>query len=353
MPFSNQKNILMHDEVGNLHSFQEEKEKIIYTYFDKQLGEYKKEVLIENSSGEFDASMDEKDLYMVYQNTKGEIILMTFKKGIWYENSLGGDVSLKVFNLNIVLCTGKVHIVYCVKAQENSMCYRIYHHYCENQEWRSFVVEDIEIQKFLNPFQLIDYENKLVIGFYQLIKGYEQIFIKEFDIQKQQWNPSIQLTWSSCEKLYLNLLMTHEELIHVTYSSYVDGNLIIKYEKYKLEQDQAIKKIEHILSNPANCSYPLFVKEKDKLWTIWTEYDQVVSSFSIDEGITWSEPYLWKESKEILFFQYKYYTNYEKIKENYQLCYAFGKAYPEFSFIGFGPLEKAQEIPIKKKRRYR
>ncbi|WP_129596818.1 hypothetical protein [Anaerophilus nitritogenes] len=352
MPFSNQKNILMHDGVGNLYSFQEEKGKIIYTYFDKKIGEYKKEVLIEDSSKEFDAAMDENDLYVVYQNTKGHIILMTFKKGVWYENSLGGDLSLKVLNLNIVRYKGKVHIFYCVKARENSMYYRIYHHYYDDKEWRSFIVEDIEITKILNPFQFISHENKLLIGFYQSIKGYDQIFIKEFDMQKQEWKPSIQLTWSSYEKLYLNLLMIHKDLIHITYSAYIDGNLMIKYEKYRLEQDKAIKKIEHILSNPANCTYPLFVKEKEKLWTVWTEYDQVVSSFSIDEGITWSDPYLWKESKGILFFQYKYYTNYKKIKDNYQLCYAFGKAYPEFSFMGFGPLKEVQKIPVKKKRRY-
>jgi hypothetical protein len=227
------------------------------------------------------------------------------------------------------------------------MCYRIYHHYYNDQEWKTFVVQDIKRKNLLNSFQIIKNEEILMLGFYDFLKDQEQIYIKEFDLEKEQWKNSIEITSSSKEKLYLDMFVEKNRILHVAYSEYVEGNLVIKYEKYKFENNQIKKLIEKILSNPSNCSYATFVKQNEKLWVIWTEYEQVVSCFTEDNGKTWSEPYLWKESKTIDFFRYKFNTNAQEIKAGYELNYTFGKGYPEFSFIGFGFLENVDQIPLK------
>ncbi|QEK12332.1 hypothetical protein FQB35_08055 [Crassaminicella thermophila] len=348
MSFANQRNILIHDQLGNLYNFRWNDGKIIFTYFDKYLKKFDEDILVEDCTLEFDAGIDEQDqVYFVYQREDGKMVLMSCMNGFWHKNLLGGSNILKIFNLNMVVHNQKVHIIYCVPANENDMVYRIYHHYYDEQEWKSIVLQDIQRKNLLNPFQIIKNGNKLIIGFYDLINDQEQIYIKEFDTKNIQWEDTIQLTLSSSNKLYLDIFMENSQIIHLTYSEYFEGNLVIKYEKYKLENNKAIKILEKILSNPSNCSYPTFIKCKDKLWNVWTEYDQIVSSFTIDDGLNWNGPYLWKKSKEENFFRYKFITNDENVNMNYQFNHAFGKGYPEFSLIGFGMLEEAVKIPLK------
>ncbi|QXM05728.1 hypothetical protein [Crassaminicella indica] len=348
MSFANQRNILIHDRLGNLYNFRWHEEKIIYTYFDKYLKEYESDTLVDDCTLEYDAVIDEENnVYFAYHRKDGKLVLMFLKNGFWHKNLLGGDRTLNIFNLNLFIYNQQVHMIYCIPANENNMCYRIYHHYYKNQEWKTFVVQDIKRKKLLNPFQIIQNEKNLIIGFYDFLNDEEQIYIKEFDQKNEQWQNALQLTSSKKEKLYLDMFMTKNKILHITYSEYFQGNLVIKYEKYKFENNKAIRLIEKVLSNPSNCSNATFIQQDEKLWIVWTEYEQVVSCFTEDDGENWSKPYLWKESKKIDFFRYKFNTNDEDIKKDYQFNYTFGKGYPEFSFIGFGPLENVEIIPRK------
>ncbi|TCO80015.1 coiled-coil domain-containing protein [Marinisporobacter balticus] len=347
MSFANQRNTLIHDHLGNLYNFRWDEERILYTYFDKYLKKYEKDILVEDCTLEFDAGIDaQNNVYFVYQRKDGRLILKSLVNGFWQENLLGGENTLNILNLNLFIDYGRIHIIYCVPSNESDMTYRIYHHYYDEQGWKNFVVQDIERKNLLNPFQMIKKEKNFVVGFYDLMGEEEQIFIKEFNTETDQWENTIQLTDGSNNRVYLDILITKKENLHLTYSEYFQGNLLIKDEKYKVHENKAIKIAENIISNPSNCTNPTFIKDHDKLWNVWTEYDQIVSSLSTDDGITWSEPYLWKESKEEIFFRYKFDTNDENIDTDYRFNYSFGKDYPEFSFIGFGPLERAEKIPL-------
>ncbi|QZY56574.1 hypothetical protein [Crassaminicella profunda] len=348
MSFANQRNVLIHDRLGNVYNFRWHEEKIVYTYFDKYLKEYASDMFVDDCTLEYDAAIDEENnVYFAYHRKDGKLVLMSLENGFWHKNLLGGDDTLSILNLNLFIHNKQVHMIYCVSSNESSMSYRIYHHYYSNQEWKTFVLQDINRKKFLNTFQIIQNENRLMIGFYDFLKDEEQIYIKEFDLENEQWKNSIQVTSSSNDKLYLDMFMTKNKILHLTYSEYFQGNLVIKYEKYKFENKKVVRLVEKIVSNPSNCAHPTFIKQGEKLWIVWTEYEQVVSCYTMDEGKTWSELYLWKESKTINFFRYKFNTNAENIKAAYQFHYTFGKGYPEFSFIGFGPLENVDKIPLK------
>ncbi|MCT4619871.1 MAG: hypothetical protein N4A62_10845 [Marinisporobacter sp.] len=310
--------------------------------------EYTSDVFVDDCTLEYDAAIDEENnVYFAYQRKDGNLVLMSLENGFWHENILGGDHTLNILNLNLFIYKQKVHMIYCIPANESDMCYRIYHHYYNDQEWKTFVVQDIKRKNLLNSFQIIQREETFVLGFYDFLKEHEQIYIKEFDLENEQWKNAIEVTSSPNDKLYLDMFMGKNRILHVTYSEYFQGNLVVKYEKYKFENGKAKRLIEKILSNPSNCSYATFVKQDEKLWVIWTEYEQVVSCFTKDNGKTWSELYLWKESKTIDFFRYKFNTNAQEIKAGYELNYTFGRGYPEFSFIGFGPLENVDRIPLK------
>ncbi|HHY90403.1 MAG TPA: hypothetical protein GX503_01935 [Clostridiales bacterium] len=349
MPFYNQRNVLLYDRSENVYHFRWNEGKIQYTYFDQQLGRYNTSTLVEDCALEFDAVIDERDhIYFIYQRTDGNLLLMVYSGDEWNTSLLGEFQKGNIANLNILEHQGKIHILYCVSDDEENRLYHVYHHFYEEGSWKSNSLGEIRTKGILNPFQFIKHKEYLIFGFYNLVNQEEQIFIKWFNTIEAQWESTMRLTNNFNGKLYLDILVLKDGVLHLAYSEYVEGNLVIKYEKYKIEESKASKISEHVLSNPANASYPSFVAQADKLWVVWTEYDQVMSCFTVDQGLTWSQPYLWKETKEYKFFRYKFYTNNERIQNYYQLSHAFGKDYPEFSFVGFGDIQNAVEVPKKK-----
>lgn len=351
MTFAHQNSVLLYDRSKNLYNFRWDEDKIIFTYFDKKLEKYDTTTLVEDCRIEFDGVIDDEDnTYLIYQNKNGAMALMTGSEGTWNTHLLGEFNNINIANLNLVMHNKNLHIIYGIPSNENNMVYKIYHHYYDDPEWKTLEVGTIQKKNLLNPFQIIQEKKKMFLGFYDVVDHEEQIFIKEFDFENNQWKDAIQLTSSFDDKLYLDMIMTNHETLNITYSEYHKGNLVIKYEKYRLQEAKAVKILEGILSNPSNCSYPTFVWNDKSLWNIWTEYDHVYSSFTTDEGLTWSGPYMWKESKDGIFFRHKFQTNDSMINAYYQLNHVFGKGYPAFSFIGFGSLDKATEVPIKQKK---
>ncbi len=350
MPFFNQRNILLYDQLGNLYNFRWEEGKIHYTYFDREFEKYDQSVLVDDCTLEFDAVIDDNNrIYFIYQRNDANLILMVLSEGSWDTNLLGEFNERNLFNLNILEYNNKIHILYCASIDETLVTYNVYHHFYDGIKWLSNPLGEIRKKNVLNPFQFVKYRDTFIFAFYNFVDNEEQIFIKIFDAAENQWQNTVKLTSGLQDKLYLDLLISKNNMIHLTYSEYLEGNLVIKHEKYKIKDYKVSKISENILSNAANCSQPAFVIQEDKIWVVWTEYDQIVSCFTTDQGLTWSNPYLWKESKEYNFFRYKFYTNNERIRKYYQLYYAFGKDYPEFSLVGFGPFEKAIEVPRKKK----
>ncbi|WZL74665.1 hypothetical protein QBE52_08240 [Clostridiaceae bacterium 35-E11] len=351
MTFAHQNSILLYDRSKNLYNFRWDEDKIKFTYFDKKLKKYDTTTLIEDGTIEFDSVIDEEDhVYIIYQNKSGVMSLKTLIDEKWNTHLLGEFNHLKIANLNLILHHKNLHIIYCIPVSEENREYKIYHHYYDDPEWKTLEVGTIHKKNLLNPFQILQQKKKMLLGFYDIVDHEEQIFIKEFDFENHQWKRTIQLTSSFEDKLYLDMMMSNPETLDITYSEYHEGNLVIKYEKHRLQEAKSVKVLETMLSNPSNCSSPTFVLNDKTLWNIWTEYDQVYSSFTKDEGLTWSAPYVWKESKEEIFFRHKFQTNDSVINAYYQLNHVFGKGYPTFSFIGFGSLDKAIEEPIQQKK---
>ena len=352
MGFANQKSALIHDRRGNIYHFYWNDGQILLNIFDNTQQKFDNRVLVDHASLEFDVVIDPQDnIYVVLQKENGQLLLMTYQDQEWSTSELANNNNPEIFNLNLLFCLNKLHLIYCVASNESNAIYKIYHHFLAENQWKTLEVGNIRKGNLLNPFQIIYTNNKMIIGFYNMVDHEEQIFTKEFNLDNNLWMNAIQLTSSSHDKLYIDILITRHNILHLTYNEFFEGNLVVKYEKYKLTDNRSIKVLETELSNPSNCSYPLFVSMKDHLWVSWTEHDQVVGAYSKDEGLSWSNPYIWKDSKGIEFFRHKFFTNDDNIKSNYQFNYAFGKGYPEYTFLGFGSTDKATEIPLKYKKK--
>ncbi|WP_293657833.1 hypothetical protein [Anaeromicrobium sp.] len=342
MSFVNERNILLTDKKGNVHNIYWDKANMCYSKFSKDK-EHENIILDENVLLEFDGNIDEEDrLYAIYQKRNKEIILGKCIKGTWSKDSLGNVDGLDLFNLNLLIHENHLNIIYCTFENKKDHKYGIYHHYYD-EDWKSVKIGEITRQNILNPFNIIKRDEKLMLFFYDIDGEYEEVFVQEFDFEEEKWSDRRKITNDKSAKLCLDTLVD-EESLYVTYSKYVDDNLIIKFEKYKL--DTFKKEAEELVSNIGTAMHPTLILEEGKLWNVWTEFDKVVSSYSKDKGLTWEGPYEWKETHEDRFYRYEYKTNRG---DKYTLNHAFGKDYPYFSFLGFSKVEDAFKVNVKKK----
>lgn len=341
MSYSNQKCLLITDSLNNIHYFYLRNDEIIRVMYNTENNNIK-DTIVENARDEYDITIDENDkIYLICQKKDNSIALYLHEDEEFSENILAQEFSSIIYNLNIKVVNDKVHIFYSVPGDNDSNLYRIYHHYLHDNKWNTIEVCDVRKGMVLNPFVVFKHNDELLIAYYDLVENIEQIFIKKYDTKEAKWGEGLQITDSVNNKLYLDFIKDDSNL-HLTYSEYIDGNYIIKYRKVLLE-DGIITNLEKSLSNPCNASNPTLIKYNNKIWVSWTEYAYLASAYSDDMGDSWSNPYMWNESKSEDFIIYKYETN--KNTKNI-LNYSFGKVPPKFTFLGFGDLKNAEEIPI-------
>jgi hypothetical protein len=350
MTFYSEKISILTDSCQNVCSFQWRNKTIFAYFFNISSGEMEKKIIVEDSLEEYDVAIGENDyIYLIYQNIDRHLVLVTIFRDYIDIVTLTEEPISNVYDLSILLDREEIHIFYNTLLKEDEKVYRLYHHHYDENTWITNIVEDIKVKQVLNSFCLTLKDYSIFIFYYDCVEEEEEIFLKKYDTVQKKWLEKQKITYGFNSKLYMDILI-EKNILHIVYSQNFDGNLSIVYEKYDIVGVEAVLLKKEILSNAENCLYPTIIKYEDKLWVAWIEYDAVLSRFSIDGGENWSSIYLWRKSKSIDIVRYKYGDN--SIKENNKkLNYSFGSIYPEISFIGFGPLEDVQEIPIKKKYR--
>lgn len=305
-----------------------------------------REIIAKDVLEEYDVGIDPKsNIYILYQNREGHLILNILKEKKKEEIQLTSEALSEVFELNLIVKDKMIHIFYIIRISDEEMKYSIYHHYYYENKWNDSVVEEINVKKVLNPIRLEKTKNDILLLYYRDDKKIE---IKRFDIEKLEWNSKVTLVDTENDKLFLDVI-NMDDVIHVVYGEFIDGNLVIKYNRFLYDNGEYEKAGEQYVSNEGSPSHPNIIFYEDKLWITWVELNKIISRCSEDKGENW-EPnlYMWNQSRDIDFVRYKYLTMIPK--ENTLLKYSFGSIYPEVTFMGFGPIDNVVEVPIKKKK---
>lgn len=345
MPFYNQPSLIVQEKMGNLHNFIYRDKKIIYQSFFKETGKINKKVINHQATNDYDAGINPLgEIYLICRNEDNSVVLLSSHRDFDYFRVIV-EAGKQAQNLKICVIEDDIHIFYCVPQGVDKTKYMINHYYDNGKDWSNQEINIISRGDVLNPIQSIVAEDKIFLVYYNLISGIEQIFIKAYDLKEQKWSDGQQLTTGIEKKLYLDVLIRKMGDLEIAYCEYEEGNLVVKYEKHKIE-GYNIKRIEEQkISNGANCQNPTLIYYGKILWLCWVEYNYIASRYSENEGGNWSEIYLWNQSKVEDIVRHKYIVN----KENSDvLNYSFGSA-DDLSFIGFGNLENTSIIPIKRK----
>lgn len=335
--------ILMEDSLDNLYSFFLNNGNISSYYFEREKNKVREKKISEGILKDYDVSIDDKDnIFIVFQDKNYHLVLMVIEKENTKKIILTEEPIPEVFNLNIKILNNKPHIFYCVLLED--LKYRIIHHYYNGKDWTTNIVEDIKVNQILNPVKILKDKEGLKLIYYNKKKT-EEIYCKNFSFKRWKWENSVKLTENPTIKLYLDSLIIGEDL-HLVYCQY-EKNLVVKYERYNCNNNIIIKEIDMELSNRENIRWPILIYYEGSLWVVWVEYENIISRFSLDNGNTWSPIYLWQGIKNKDIVLYKYITN----KKNRNLLNnSFGTIGNNINFVGFGTLDNAIEIPLKKKK---
>lgn len=290
---------------------------------------------------EYDAAILSDKIYVLYQNVEGHLILIVVNGNKKEEIQLTHTGLSEVFNLCLEIKDKFIHILYAIRGEGNK--YYIKHHFYDGSKWEEFLVDEISVKKVINQMKAILMKDRLHLIYYN--DDYN-ISIKSFNLDNLTWSNSFNLISNSNEKLFLDGIVVNNNL-HLAFCEYVDENLVVKYLRYECQDENYIKTAEEFISNEGSPSHPTVIYYKNDLWITWLELDKVFSRLSKDMGNSWTQIYMWNETKKIDFIRYKYLA-VEK-DENVCLNYSFGSIYPEIRFLGFGSTRSAVEIPVKKK----
>ncbi len=307
-----------------------------------EYGKDNRELLTTEVLEEYDLALVSPDtIYVLYQNIEGYLILIVVDGNKKEEICLTSTGISEVFNLSLEAMDKSLHILYTIKGKDDK--YLIYHHFYDGRVWKDFLVDEISVKKVINPIKALIRDGKLLLAYYN--DGYS-ISIKSFDIEESKWTNPTKLIGGEAEKLFLDMLIANN-CIHISFCEYVDGNLVVRYFRFEGQDENYNKSVEEYISNEGGPSHPTIIYFKDELWLVWLELDKVFSRCSKDNGQSWGPIYMWNETKNMDFIRYKFKTI--KKEENIHLDYSFGSIYPEIRFLGFGPVNKAIEVPVKKK----
>lgn len=274
---------------------------------------------------------------IIYINNTQHLIINKILKNKELKSGIIKDIKTNILELSLVDTKGSQNIFY-IEATESKQIFKIFHINIEGDNIQEFLVDEIEIYKIINPLRIIRNGQNLIIAYY--FKN--QICIKGFDTKNKLWSPSIILT-DNQNKLYIDIMKINDTM-HLVYSDYIEENFIIKYERLLFEDNYISKQKQISLSNSGNNTDPIIIKIGDQLWVCWRNSNQLLSIYSLDDGLSWSDIYIWKNTKNMDIVKYKYLTNI--FDDRIIIEYAYGSIKKDIRFIGFGDLKDAEVLQI-------
>lgn len=295
--------------------------------------------IVENTKhNEVDIKVDNNDLvYGIVNNIEGEILyLFSDKKSIYPKKLFEYDKDKYLIKYPYIKkYENTIIIAYYLQDLTNKKDWTIAFHFFDGTRWSHNHIYSVKAFPIINPFIIYSSNNYIDLFYFDLINSKEEVFIRQFSKETKSWKNPVQLTSSNNQKLYLNVLKDGLDFYHITWSEFINENLIIRYLKGNFQNNDFLTNEVKSLSMPANCSFPTFIKTGKALWCIWVQMNNLYSCYSMDHGNTWSKPIIDKESQDSNFIRYKFYSNYSQDIDNFNLNNIFGTSYPVMSFLGF------------------
>ena len=117
----------------------------------------------------------------------------------------------KIYELNIIIHNDNISMIFLYPVKNTQDVFQIEHNLLKDDQWHSYLVDQVKISQVLNPIKLINKDESIFLAYY-----YEnQICLKSFSEYDGEWKESIVLT-DNKEKLYLDMIYDND-YFHLVY----------------------------------------------------------------------------------------------------------------------------------------
>lgn len=205
-----------------------------------------------------------------------------------------------------------IHLFYYVYLREENSISYLYHMYNQNNIWYQDKIDCIE-HLVLNEYKVIFVNNSPIIFYFNMVNNIEELFCSSFDNENKKWKNPIQITNTYKNKLYLDVVYKNNAF-HITFCQKTDNNYCIDYLKLNYDSINFTNSILINITTPSIYMYPSFAIDNDIIYIMWVYFNKIYSTYSIDNGISWSINSCDNSSINDNFLRTKYLSNYNDDK---------------------------------------
>lgn len=269
--------------------------------------------------------IDKNDfIYGIINDSNGKLININIKDDVLKDYTL-----LKYDYMNFIIkfpyikiLDNEEHVIYFSINKKNKYLGQLIHIYKNNDVYIKNKIDYINYN-ILSNFTVTWKYNIPTIFYFNIVNGFEEIFISTFNIDTLKWSKPSMITNTRKNKIYLDVINTKNDYYHIVYSENHDYKYYCRYLKLTLKNNKFKIIKSNSVKNNIMCLFPNLIYNNSNLFIQWVEYHDLYTCKSSDEGEVWDEPIKNNDVSNHHFLRYYYKSNFNLNNDSY-LSYIFG-----------------------------
>ena len=248
------------------------------------------QILFKNSMNDFDVTVDHRDyIHLVCQDKTGSIIYLTYNNRQWQKYVILKSKSAKAYrkNFKMLLVNQWINLIYTIEYKEKTL---LVHHVLDNRDVPPNVID------YINDTQrsfcaAVDNSSNMHI-FYQSDAQSGRLGYKTYIWSKKTWSHFTSVQEQSTDIRSPYAIVDKQDNIHLTYLKKAADSyhIIYKRKPYRPSENLSWDKEITVHTRANKSSIPVMLATGENLWLLWHQNISVYSSFSQNNGTTWSSP---------------------------------------------------------------
>ncbi|NLY43698.1 MAG: hypothetical protein GX066_06980 [Clostridiaceae bacterium] len=248
------------------------------------------EILFKAGLGDFDVLVDPKDnIHLVCQDKPGSIIYLMYNGQQWHKYILLQSKSSHTYPkyFKILFINGWINLLYIIRYKEKNM---LVHQVLDNNNVEPSVLDYVETSAC--PFSAsIDEQNNIHV-YYKRSESPDKPGYRIYVWSKKSWSEYIPLDLGTGDASIPHVIIDYAGNIHMVYLSKLEKTYNIMYKRRPVNNFKSAPWDKEICvqSDVFEDSFPIIMTTDKRLWILWKFDLRVLSIFSDDGGLTWSNP---------------------------------------------------------------
>ena len=254
------------------------------------------------------------NIYGLIDNKQGKIINLYIK-----DNKLKKDVLFKydykkfyIKSPYIKYLDNNTHIMYLSLNQDSSYLCSLIHIYKDDKNYIKSNIDFLEYNILNNFIVIFNNHNEPMIFYFNIVDGFEELFMSTFDLNILTWTKPLQLTSSKKNKIYLSVIKGFSDDFHISFSEKHDHKYYCFYMNISIKNSNFNINTSQLILTNIMCLFPTLIQYKSNLHIQFVEYHDLYYCSSIDNGKNFTIPSVcdYISNSNFIKNEYRYHDSY-------------------------------------------